>query len=69
MEEKLNDEEELQTEEKQKNKEEAGKLNKFIEAPEVEKIAKELIYKYHQHLSDLAINYSFRTNSWSNIYE
>lgn len=38
---------------------------KYIPAPEVEKVARELIVKYHPHLVEANIAYVFKKDSWS----
>lgn len=38
---------------------------KYIPAPEVEKVAMELIAKYHPHLAEAKIAYVFKKDSWS----
>jgi len=39
-------------------------VDKYIEAPEVEKIARELIPRHHSHLVEANIKYEFRTDAW-----
>lgn len=39
--------------------------NKFIPAPDVEEVAKELIRQYHPHLLNATISYVFRDGSWN----
>ena len=41
------------------------KKPKFMPAPEVEPVAKELIYKFHPHLREANIQYMFRTGKWN----
>lgn len=53
----------LDVEEKEVPEEEV-RLPKFFPAPEVEKLAKEIMKSYHKHLREASISYTFKNGSW-----